>query len=135
MVACGCRVELRGRETAALGKGRPLKAVLSGDNEVPVAVVTEGSGIAKLRLNQGKLIRTQEQVATGRSILRPSDDPIGAARSLSLTRRIANVARRVNNRLNNLLFQLDCIRDRIVKLPFALAFFVKKFNDRAMVSV
>ena len=38
---------------AALGKGRPLKAVLSGDNEVP-AVVTEGSGIAKLRLNQGK---------------------------------------------------------------------------------
>lgn len=38
---------------AALGKGRPLKAVLSGDEEVP-AVITDGSGIAKLRLNQGK---------------------------------------------------------------------------------
>lgn len=49
-----------------------------------------------LRLNQGKLIRTQEQVATGRRILRPSDDPIGSARSLSLTRRIANIERQAD---------------------------------------
>ncbi len=46
-----------------------------------------------LRLNQGRLIRSQEQVATGRSLLRPSDDPIGATRALSLTGRIEGVAR------------------------------------------
>jgi len=39
---------------AALGKGRPLKAELSGANEVGVAGDPDGTGIAKLRLNQGK---------------------------------------------------------------------------------
>ena len=38
---------------AALGKGRPLKAVLDGANEV-AAGHPDGTGIAKLRLNQGK---------------------------------------------------------------------------------
>ena len=39
---------------AAFGKGRPLKAELSGANEVGVAGDPDGTGIAKLRLNQGK---------------------------------------------------------------------------------
>ena len=39
---------------AALGKGRPLKAVLTGAAEVPSPGDPDGTGLAKLRLNQGK---------------------------------------------------------------------------------
>ncbi len=46
-----------------------------------------------IRGNQGLLIRAQEQVASGRRILRPSDDPTGTARSLSLTRQLADTGR------------------------------------------
>jgi len=46
-----------------------------------------------LRYNQSILLNAQEQTATGRRILRPSDDPVGTARSLSLTRRLAGVGR------------------------------------------
>jgi flagellar hook-associated protein 3 FlgL len=46
-----------------------------------------------LRFNQKSLLVSQEQAATGRRILRPSDDPVGTARSLSLTRRLAGVER------------------------------------------
>ena len=46
-----------------------------------------------IQLNQNQVLTSQEQVATGRRILRPSDDPIGTARSLSISRRIANVER------------------------------------------
>lgn len=46
-----------------------------------------------LRGSQFALIRAQEQVASGRRILRPSDDPSGAARVLSLSRQLAGVGR------------------------------------------
>lgn len=46
-----------------------------------------------IRHNQIKMIRSQEQVASGRRLLRPSDDPTGAAKALSLTRQIADVDR------------------------------------------
>jgi flagellar hook-associated protein 3 FlgL len=46
-----------------------------------------------IRLNQIAQIRAQEQVASGRRILRPSDDPTGTARVLSLTRQLADVER------------------------------------------
>ncbi len=46
-----------------------------------------------IRRNQFDLIRAQEQVASGRRLLRPSDDPAGTAKALSLTRQIADVGR------------------------------------------
>ena len=44
-----------------------------------------------LEFNQVRLLQSQEQVATGRRILRPSDDPVGSAHALSFTRRLAHV--------------------------------------------
>jgi len=44
-----------------------------------------------LRLNQAKLARAQEQVATGKRILRPSDDAVGTSFSLSVRRQRAGV--------------------------------------------
>lgn len=49
-----------------------------------------------LRSNQSRLLMGQEQSATGRRILRPSDDPAGAARSIALIRRIAGVAQHMD---------------------------------------
>lgn len=48
---------------------------------------------AGLTLNFAKLIRAQEEVSTGKRILRPSDDPVGTSASLSLDRQIGEVAR------------------------------------------
>ncbi len=42
-----------------------------------------------LSANFARLVRAQEQVATGRRIVRPSDDPVGASLSLSYKRQIA----------------------------------------------
>ena len=44
-----------------------------------------------LRYNQARLLIGQQQSATGLRIMRPSDDPAGAARAIALTRRIAGV--------------------------------------------
>ena len=38
--------------------------------------------------NQGDLAKTQEQLATGKKLLKPSDDPVGAANALRLTERL-----------------------------------------------
>lgn len=46
-----------------------------------------------LLVNQLKMFRAQEQIASGRRILRPSDDPTGTARILSLERQLADVDR------------------------------------------
>jgi len=46
-----------------------------------------------LRKNQFANLRAQEQLSSGRRILRPSDDPTGAARAIRLERRIADVDR------------------------------------------
>lgn len=43
------------------------------------------SGAAQLGELQSGLVRTQQQIATGRRILAPSDDPVGAARALEVT--------------------------------------------------
>ncbi len=42
-------------------------------------------GVASMQLQSSRLLQTQQQVATGRRILTPADDPIGAARSLEVT--------------------------------------------------
>lgn len=44
-----------------------------------------------LRLNQGKLARAQEQVATGKRILRPSDDAVGTSAALAVRRQKGGV--------------------------------------------
>ncbi len=46
-----------------------------------------------LSSNLARLVRAQEQVATGRRIVRPSDDPVGASLSLSYKRQIATSER------------------------------------------
>jgi len=43
--------------------------------------------------NLARLVRAQEQVATGLRIQRPSDDPLGAARALTYARQIAGAER------------------------------------------
>lgn len=42
-------------------------------------------GIFNLQSNQAKLIKQQEQIAAGRKVLTPADDPIAAARALEVT--------------------------------------------------
>ena len=49
--------------------------------------------LSGLRLNLSKLVLSQQQVATGRRILRPSDDPSGTARVLSFNRQISGTDR------------------------------------------
>jgi flagellar hook-associated protein 3 FlgL len=49
-----------------------------------------------LSFNFDKMIRAQEQVSSGRRILRPSDDPVGTARALGFQRRIAGAERYLN---------------------------------------
>lgn len=43
------------------------------------------SGAARLGELQSSLVKTQQQIGTGRRILSPSDDPVGAARALEVT--------------------------------------------------
>lgn len=43
------------------------------------------SGAARISELQNSLLKTQQQVSTGRRILNPSDDPAGAARALEVT--------------------------------------------------
>lgn len=43
------------------------------------------TGVATMQRQAAQQLQTQQQVATGRRILNPSDDPIGAARALELT--------------------------------------------------
>ena len=42
-------------------------------------------GLSRLSELQSGIVKTQQQISTGRRILSPSDDPIGAARALDLT--------------------------------------------------
>jgi flagellar hook-associated protein 3 FlgL len=50
-----------------------------------------GNGINAIQRQQGQLTRTQEQLATGRRILSPSEDPGGAVQALKLRERVAAV--------------------------------------------
>ncbi len=49
--------------------------------------------LSGLRFNLSQLVLRQEQVATGRRILRPSDDPAGTSRVLSFNRQLASASR------------------------------------------
>lgn len=43
------------------------------------------SGLSQIQRQNSQLLDTQQQVATGRRILKPSDDPVGSARALEVT--------------------------------------------------
>lgn len=43
------------------------------------------AGVSRLSELQSGIVKTQQQISTGRRILSPSDDPVGAARALDLT--------------------------------------------------
>ncbi len=49
--------------------------------------------LSGLRLNQSANIRAQEQLSSGRRILRPSDDPTGASRAIRMERQISDISR------------------------------------------
>lgn len=51
---------------------------------ISTAMIFE-SGLASIQRRTADLLRTQQQLSTGRRILSPSDDPVGAARALELT--------------------------------------------------
>ena len=44
--------------------------------------------IRSIMNNQEDLVKTQQQLATGKRIITPSDDPVGAAKVLRLTEEI-----------------------------------------------
>ena len=50
--------------------------------------------------NQGDLAKTQEQLATGKKLLKPSDDPVGAAKALRLTERLDSLTQFKRNNEN-----------------------------------
>lgn len=65
-------------------------------------------GIARMGEGQSALAKTQEQIATGRRVQTPADDPVGAARALELTQAQAmNTQYGVNrqNAKNSLSFE------------------------------
>jgi len=49
------------------------------------------TGVSNIQDQQAKLLKTQQQLATGRKILTPADDPAGAARVLNLEKAIGQV--------------------------------------------
>lgn len=58
------------------------------------------TGVAQLNTLQSNLARTQQQLATNRRILSPSDDPIAAARALEVTQSKAVNTQYATNREN-----------------------------------
>jgi len=81
-----------------------------------------------LSSNLEKLAVLQEHLATSKSILKPSDDPIGIARALSLTRAISVAEQykynsddtvaflwQTDTSLASLCYTLESARERIVE--------------------
>ncbi len=58
------------------------------------------AGVRTINTQTGKLLHLQQQVATGRRIVSPSDDPVAAARALELTQASDVVAQFSRNRDN-----------------------------------
>ena len=58
------------------------------------------AGSQRIADQQSALLKTQQQIATGRRILSPADDPVGAARVLDLAQGQAINAQFASNRLN-----------------------------------
>ena len=58
------------------------------------------AGLARLSELQSGIVKTQQQISTGRRILTPSDDPVGAANALNLSQGQAINTQFAANRTN-----------------------------------
>ena len=72
------------------------------------------AGVASINRQTASLLNVQQQVASGRRILRPSDDPVAAARALEVTQASDVVAQFKRNQdvATSALGQM-CIRDSV----------------------
>lgn len=70
-----------------------------------------GTGTARITELQSAMQRTQQQIATGRKVLAPSDDPIAASQVLNLEQGQAMNAQFATNRMNanNALSQQEAV--------------------------
>ncbi|WP_291991014.1 flagellar hook-associated protein FlgL [Candidatus Accumulibacter sp. ACC007] len=86
------------------------------------------AGVRGMERNQTQLLKLQEQISSGRRILTPADDPIGAARALTVTQTrevAAQYARNqgtaadrlglVDSRLAAVTDLLQSVRDRVIQ--------------------
>ncbi len=67
--------------------------------------------IAAITQNQGDLSEIQQQLSSGKKLLRPSDDPVGAAQVLRITEDLDKITqyRRNNDLLQNSLEQEEVV--------------------------
>lgn len=70
-------------------------------------------GVAQLQLQTAALLRTQQQLATGRRILAPSDDPIASARALEVGQSKA-INKQFATNQGNATDQLGLLENRLV---------------------
>ena len=76
------------------------------------------AGVARMNDLQSGLLKTQQQISTGRRILTPADDPVAAARALDLTQGQSINAQFANNRVNvkNSLSQEEGVLQSVTRL-------------------
>ncbi len=99
--------------------------------------------VEQMQSQQTKLAQTQEQVSTGKKLLRPSDDPIAAAQILKLNREIArfdkfedniDVATRRLQLEETVLDQADIASDRLKELTIQAGSATLTDQDRAFIA-
>lgn len=75
-------------------------------------------GILSMQRQQSELLKSQQQVATGKKILTPADDPVAAVRALELTESLSLNEQYKANSINatNSLKQEDTVLSSIEKL-------------------
>ena len=75
--------------------------------------------------NQGDLAKTQEQLASGKRIITPSDDPVGAAKVLRLTEEIDELTQfqRNNDLVTGSLEQQEAVLTNITNSVFSVRVF------------
>jgi flagellar hook-associated protein 3 FlgL len=102
-----------------------------------------GNGLSAMQRSQNDLARTQEQLATGRRIINPSDDPGGAVQVLKLRERIAAVdqysrnANLATNRLEakeTILAQMGDALQRVRELTVQAANATQTNESRAAIA-
>lgn len=101
-------------------------------------------GLDGLLKTQADMTRTQEQISTGRRILRPSDDPTGSTQVLELSRAVSNVeqyqknADRAQGRLelvDNTLEGITALLQRVNELALQGSSGTYSADQREMIAV
>ena len=83
--------------------------------------------VAALNQQQSAMLHTQQQVASGRRILTPADDPVAAARALELTQSDASVGQYAKN--------IDVVHNSVVLTDAALASVTSLLQDVQVIAV